>query len=149
MACIIQITGRKDAGKTAIAERLIAKLKEQGRSVVAIKVSHHEPDPPTKDTHRLRKAGADRVVFYNGDVFVLYARSLDCAVLAADYVIVEGLRELKVGYKIHVGPDPPEDADVVVADPNAPVEVRCVVGDPCSILDALLRAQSAYYQHAS
>lgn len=149
MTCVIQITGVKDAGKTAVAEKLIAKLKGQGRSVVAIKISHHEPDPPTKDTYRLRKAGADKVLFYNGDVFVLYARSVNCAELAADYIIVEGLKELKIGYKIHVGPDPPDDADVVVPSPDASVEIKCVDGDPCSVLDALLRVRQGYYKHTT
>ena len=139
MTCVIQITGGKDVGKTALAERIIARLKERGYTVVAVKLSHHDPEPPTKDTHRLRKAGADKVVFYNGEVYVVYKRGLECAELDADFIIIEGLRGGKVGYKIHVGPDPPGDADVVVATPEVPVEIKCVRVNPCEVLEALRR----------
>ncbi|AAL63703.1 MULTISPECIES: molybdopterin-guanine dinucleotide biosynthesis protein B [Pyrobaculum] len=139
MTCVIQITGMKDVGKTVLAEKIIAKLKEGGHSVVAVKVSHHEPDPPTKDTHRLRKAGADMVVFYNGVVYVVYKRELECAELDADFIVVEGLRGEKVGYKIHIGPDPPGDADVVITNPGDDVEIKCVEADPCEVLEALRR----------
>jgi len=134
MTCVVQITGGKDVGKTALAERIIQRLKERGYTVSAIKVSHHDPEPPTKDTRRLRKAGADRVLFYNGEVYVLYTRAVSCGDIDADYVIVEGLRDRKVGYKLHIGPDPPPDADVVLATPNEEVEIRCVERDICEVL---------------
>ena len=134
MTCVVQITGGKDVGKTALAERIIRQLKERGYMVSAIKVSHHDPEPPTKDTRRLRKAGADRVLFYNGEVYVLYTSAVACGDIDADYVIVEGLRDRKVGYKIHIGPDPPSDADVVLAAPDEQVEIRCIEKDVCEIL---------------
>lgn len=137
MTCVIQITGGKDVGKTALAERIIKRLKQEGRTVVAVKLSHHEPEPPTKDTHRLRRAGADRVLFYNGDVFVLYTRAVDCGVLDADYVVVEGLRDKKVGYKIHVGPNAPDDADLVVKTADEEVEIVCIDKDPCDVLKTI------------
>lgn len=134
MTCVIQLTGGKDVGKTALAEKIIAKLKEKGYTVAAIKISHHDPEPPTKDTHRLRRAGADKVLFYNGEIYVLYTRSIDCRDLDAEYVVVEGLRDKKVGYKIHIGPDPPPDADVAVEGPEGEVEIRCVEEDICKVL---------------
>lgn len=137
MTCVVQITGGKDVGKTVLAEKIIAKLKEEGRSVVAVKISHHEPDPPTKDTHRLRKAGADRTIFYNGEVFVVYKPQLDCVELSADYVIIEGLRDMKIGYKIHIGPDAPSDADVIIRDTQDLIVIKCIDLDPCEILDAI------------
>ncbi len=137
MTCVVQITGGKDVGKTALAERIISNLKERGYTVSAIKVSHHDPEPPTKDTRRLRKAGADRVLFYNGEIYVLYTRAISCGDIDADYVIVEGLRDRKVGYKIHIGPDPPPDADVVLAAPDEEVEIRCVNKDICEVLAQL------------
>ena len=137
MTCVVQITGGKDVGKTALAERIISNLKERGYTVSAIKVSHHDPEPPTKDTRRLRKAGADRVLFYNGEIYVLYTRAVSCGDIDADYVIVEGLRDRKVGYKIHIGPDPPPDADVVLAAPDEEVEIRCVNKDICEVLAQL------------
>lgn len=139
MTCVVQITGYKDVGKTIVAERIIKKLKEAGHTVVAVKLSHHEPEPPTKDTYRMRKAGADVVIFYNGDIFVTYAKETNCDVLDADYVVLEGLRDRKVGYKIHVGPGAPPDADVVVTDVDVEVEVKCVEVDPCRLL-ALIKS---------
>lgn len=134
MTCVVQITGGKDVGKTALAERVIRRLKEGGYTVVAIKVSHHDPEPPTKDTRRLRKAGADRVLFYNGEIYVLYTRAVSCGDIDADYVVLEGLRDRKVGYKIHIGPDPPPDADLVLTTPNEEVEIRCVKKEICEVL---------------
>jgi molybdopterin-guanine dinucleotide biosynthesis protein B len=134
MTCVVQITGGKDVGKTALAERVIRRLKEGGYAVVAIKVSHHDPEPPTKDTRRLREAGADRVLFYNGEIYVLYTRAVSCGDIDADYVVLEGLRDRKVGYKIHIGPDPPPDADLVLTTPNEEVEIRCVKKDICEVL---------------
>lgn len=134
MTCVVQITGGKDVGKTALAERVIRRLKEGGYTVVAIKVSHHDPEPPTKDTRRLREAGADRVLFYNGEIYVLYTRAVSCGDIDADYVVLEGLRDRKVGYKIHIGPDPPPDADLVLTTPNEEVEIRCVKKEICEIL---------------
>jgi molybdopterin-guanine dinucleotide biosynthesis protein B len=134
MTCVVQITGGKDVGKTALAERIIRRLKEGGYAVVAIKVSHHDPEPPTKDTRRLREAGADRVLFYNGEIYVLYTRAISCGDIDADYVVLEGLRDRKVGYKIHIGPDPPPDADLVLTTPNEEVEIRCVKKDICEVL---------------
>jgi molybdopterin-guanine dinucleotide biosynthesis protein B len=134
MTCVVQITGGKDVGKTALAERVIRRLKEGGYTVVAIKVSHHDPEPPTKDTRRLREAGADRVLFYNGEIYVLYTRAVSCGDIDADYVVLEGLRDRKVGYKIHIGPDPPPDADLVLTTPNEEVEIRCVKKDICEVL---------------
>ncbi|MEM1662535.1 MAG: molybdopterin-guanine dinucleotide biosynthesis protein B [Pyrobaculum sp.] len=137
MTCVVQITGYKDVGKTVVAERIVKKLKEAGYVVVAVKLSHHEPEPPTKDTYRLRRAGADRVLFYNGEVFVLYTKEAACGDIAADYVVVEGMRDRKVGYKIHVGPDPPPDADVVIQNIDVDIEVKCVEVDICHILEMI------------
>jgi molybdopterin-guanine dinucleotide biosynthesis protein B len=134
MTCVVQITGGKDVGKTALAEGIIRRLKEGGYTVVAIKVSHHDPEPPTKDTRRLREAGADRVLFYNGEIYVLYTRAVSCGDIDADYVVLEGLRDRKVGYKIHIGPDPPPDADLVLTTPNEEVEIRCVKKEICEVL---------------
>jgi molybdopterin-guanine dinucleotide biosynthesis protein B len=134
MTCVVQITGGKDVGKTALAERIIRRLKEGGYAVVAIKVSHHDPEPPTKDTRRLREAGADKVLFYNGEIYVLYTRAVSCGDIDADYVVLEGLRDRKVGYKIHIGPNPPPDADLVLTTPNEEVEIRCVKKDICEVL---------------
>lgn len=136
MTCVIQITGDKDVGKTILAEWLVERLKAGGHTVVVVKISHHDPEPPHKDTARLRRAGADRVLFYNGDVYVLYSRGVSCRELEADFVIVEGLRHLKVGYKIHIGPNPPPDVDLWLSEAT-PIEVKCVEVDPCHLLSAI------------
>ena len=52
------------SGKTTLLERLIPCLKERGLRLALVKHSHHdfEIDQPGKDSHRLRKAGADQVL---------------------------------------------------------------------------------------
>lgn len=49
-------------GKTTLIERAVAALKQQGRSVLAVKSSHHRlQDKVGSDSDRLRAAGADGV----------------------------------------------------------------------------------------
>mgnify|MGYP001770641076 CR=1 FL=1 len=115
MVCVIQITGNKDVGKTALAERLIALAKSKGLRVVAVKQSHHAPDVPGKDSYRMKAAGADLVVLNGGGGWALFADRLPLEDLDADLVVVEGFRGLKLGYKVHIGPDQPEDVDVVLS----------------------------------
>jgi len=61
---VLVITGFSGAGKTTLAERLIARLAAEGLRVAAVKHTHHdvELDRPGKDSHRLRAAGARQVL---------------------------------------------------------------------------------------
>lgn len=65
---------------------------------------------------------------------MLYTRAASCGDIDADYVVLEGLRDRKVGYKIHIGPDPPPDADLVLTTPNEEAEIRCVKKEICEVL---------------
>ena len=58
------LAGWSGAGKTTLAEKLIASLVSQGFSVATIKHAHHEfdADVPGKDSWRHRKAGASQVI---------------------------------------------------------------------------------------
>ena len=51
-------------GKTTLLEKLIPQLAEQGIRVSMVKHAHHEfdIDKPGKDSHRLRKAGAQQML---------------------------------------------------------------------------------------
>lgn len=51
-------------GKTTLLEQLLPLLVKQGLRVALVKHSHHdiELDQPTKDSYRLRKAGASQLV---------------------------------------------------------------------------------------
>ncbi|MGC8583306.1 MAG: molybdopterin-guanine dinucleotide biosynthesis protein B [Thermoproteus sp.] len=115
MVCVIQITGNKDVGKTALAERLISMARSLGYRVVAVKQSHHAPDVPGKDSYRMRVAGADVVVLRGGGMWAVFSDRLSLCRIDSDLVVIEGFRDAKLGFKIHIGPDPPADADVVVS----------------------------------
>lgn len=60
---IIAITGLSGSGKTTAIERLIGHLVAGGRSVGAIKHTHHDVVVEDRgDTRRFRLAGADPVI---------------------------------------------------------------------------------------
>lgn len=63
MASIVCIVGRKNTGKTALLEKLIAQLKQQGYKVATIKhtADDFELDQPGKDSWRHAQAGSDAV----------------------------------------------------------------------------------------
>ena len=58
------IVGRKDMGKTTLAERLVVELRGRGLSVSTLKRTHHalDLDTPGTDSHRHRLAGAAQTV---------------------------------------------------------------------------------------
>jgi len=71
---VISIIGRSGSGKTTLAERLIAALKSRGLKVGAIK---HAPqgfdlDIEGKDSWRLHRAGADRVMLLSQEEVACY-----------------------------------------------------------------------------
>ncbi|NVE00427.1 molybdopterin-guanine dinucleotide biosynthesis protein B [Massilia sp. BJB1822] len=61
---VLGVVGRSGSGKTTLLEYLVARLAEQGRKVNIVKHSHHdiELEPPSKDSARLRRAGAAEVM---------------------------------------------------------------------------------------
>jgi len=60
MNCI-HVVGRKNHGKTTLIVELLQEYRRQGVRVGSIKhsVHRHELDPPGKDSHRHREAGAN------------------------------------------------------------------------------------------
>ncbi|MFO6464491.1 molybdopterin-guanine dinucleotide biosynthesis protein B [Jannaschia sp. KMU-145] len=61
---LIGIVGHKNAGKTTLAERLVAHWTTEGLTVSTLKRTHHalDLDAPGTDSHRHRIAGARQVV---------------------------------------------------------------------------------------
>ena len=61
---VFGVTGRKDAGKTTLVERLVAEFTARGYRVSTVKHAHHdtEIDQPGRDSHRHREAGAAQVL---------------------------------------------------------------------------------------
>lgn len=89
------------SGKTSVIERVIAMLKQRGKTVAVVKHGIHLklPDTEGKDTHRFAQMGADRVMMFSDTGFFLYenkAPDMDYLVALAthgvDLVIVEGFK---------------------------------------------------------
>jgi molybdopterin-guanine dinucleotide biosynthesis protein B len=61
---VFGITGWKNSGKTTLTARLITELTKRGFVVSAVKHAHEsfDIDQPTRDSYKLREAGARRVV---------------------------------------------------------------------------------------
>ncbi|MEK9861031.1 MAG: molybdopterin-guanine dinucleotide biosynthesis protein B, partial [Alphaproteobacteria bacterium] len=61
---VFGLAGLSGAGKTTLAEQLIASIVRRGQSIASIKHAHHEfdPDQPGKDSWRHRKAGASEMI---------------------------------------------------------------------------------------
>ncbi|HKE01705.1 MAG TPA: molybdopterin-guanine dinucleotide biosynthesis protein B [Planctomycetota bacterium] len=74
-AFVVGFVGDSGVGKTTLLEGVIRALAARGRSVAAIKHSggFDDPDPAGKDSARLRRAGARRVVLASRDRTVVFA----------------------------------------------------------------------------
>lgn len=61
---MVAFAGTSGTGKTTLLEAALPQLWESGLRVGVIKHAHHDfdPDLPGKDSHRLRHAGAGRVL---------------------------------------------------------------------------------------
>lgn len=64
MSLVLAITGKSDAGKTFLIERLVPEMKERGYKVAAIKHCPHgfDLDVEGKDSWHFTKAGAEGVL---------------------------------------------------------------------------------------
>ena len=103
---VIGIVGRSGSGKTTLIERLIPALRARGLSVSTIKHTHHhqfELEPPGKDSHRHRSAGATEVIIASDTGWARIATSSTPATLReligqlrpVDVVLVEGFKQLE------------------------------------------------------
>jgi molybdopterin-guanine dinucleotide biosynthesis protein B len=98
---VFGITGWKNAGKTTLAERLVAEFVRRGWRVATIKHAHHaaDIDKPGTDSFRHRAAGAAEVALVTGVRYAIVHEQEEATlaeVLArlapADLVLVEGFK---------------------------------------------------------
>lgn len=98
---VFGITGWKNAGKTTLAERLVAEFVRRGWRVATVKHAHHaaDIDKPGTDSFRHRAAGATEVVLVTGARYAIMREQGEtklAEVLArlapADLVLVEGFK---------------------------------------------------------
>lgn len=87
---LVGFTGYSGSGKTTLAARVVACLKEAGRSVSCIKDAHHhvEADTPGKDTWRYREAGAQQVVLRTPERWVVMEETPQGRIALADILRV-------------------------------------------------------------
>jgi molybdopterin-guanine dinucleotide biosynthesis protein MobB len=64
-------------GKTTLLEKLIPQLVERGVRIAMVKHAHHafDIDKPGKDSHRLRKAGAQQMLIASSQRLALMAEN--------------------------------------------------------------------------
>jgi molybdopterin-guanine dinucleotide biosynthesis adapter protein len=134
---VVAIVGRQGSGKTTLIERLIPALRGRGLSVSTIKHTHHhqfELEPPGKDSHRHRAAGAAEVIIASDSGWARIASSREAASLQAllaelrpvDVVLVEGFKQLEWLRRVEVFRgvgEPLASADPGIAAVAAPVGV--------------------------
>jgi len=98
---VFGITGWKNAGKTTLAERLVAEFVRRGWRVATVKHAHHaaDIDKPGTDSFRHRAAGATEVALVTGARYAIVCEQEEATlgeVLArlapADLVLVEGFK---------------------------------------------------------
>jgi molybdopterin-guanine dinucleotide biosynthesis protein MobB len=103
---VAAIVGHSGSGKTTLIERLIPTARQRGLSVSTIKHTHHhrvELEPPGKDSHRHRSAGASEVIVASDEGWARIATSAQPASLQqllgelrpVDLVLIEGLKQLE------------------------------------------------------
>lgn len=68
-------------GKTTLLAQLLPLLKARGLRIAVVKHAHHsfDPDHPGKDSHTLRKAGADRMLVASRNRMALIVEQPDKA----------------------------------------------------------------------
>jgi molybdopterin-guanine dinucleotide biosynthesis protein B len=117
---VFGITGWKNAGKTTLAERLVAEFVRRGWRVATVKHAHHaaDIDEPGTDSFRHRAAGATEVALVTGARYAIVREQGEATlaeVLArlapADLVLVEGFKR----------------------DPHPKIEVRGAEAEPMAV----------------
>ncbi len=148
MPMIIQVVGASGSGKTFVLERAIRRLRAEGYRVAALKHSHHPIDVRGKDTDRLRRSGANPVLFVSRG-WALFASGEPwdlLPTLPVDVVLVEGYHRRRLSrhrYRVERPGDAPEVVEEILrvvrgAIPHPPVHPRPPSGKP-----ALRRARRA------
>lgn len=99
----VGFVGPSGVGKTTLMEKVLARLVSRGRTVSAVKSTHHDTDldSPGKDSWRYRTAGAKEVVLAGDKRWALMRETEGQKVSlqeilsrmdAVDIVLVEGYR---------------------------------------------------------
>ena len=118
---VFGITGWKNAGKTTLAERLVAEFVRRGWRIATIKHAHHavDIDQPGTDSWRHRAAGASEVALVGGQRYAImreHAEPTLAEVLPrlapVDLVLIEGFKG-DAHPKIEVRADNTRPMDVV------------------------------------
>lgn len=99
---VVGFIGPSGVGKTTLMEKVLARLVSRGRTVSAVKSSHHrvDVDAPGKDSYRYRTAGANEVVLVTPERWALMKESPEPVKLSevlariepVDIVLVEGYK---------------------------------------------------------
>lgn len=99
---VVGFIGPSGVGKTTLMEKVLARLVSRGRTVSAIKSSHHhvDVDTPGKDSYRYRTAGANQVMLVTPERWALMKEESEPIKLfdviehlePVDLVLVEGYR---------------------------------------------------------
>lgn len=101
---VFGLAGLSGAGKTTLAEKLIALFTARGLNVASIKHAHHhfDPDQPGKDSWRHRKAGSRQMIISSSKRRVKFTETPDGneadlntllgELSPADIVLVEGYK---------------------------------------------------------
>ena len=154
------VTGWKNAGKTALVERLVAEFTGRGLAVSTLKHAHHgvDVDQAGTDSHRHRSAGAKEVLLASGRRWALMhelrhegeppLEELLARMSRVDLILVEGWkreRHPKVeAYRAAAGNllIAPDDPTVRVVAADVPLELDRPVlpfGDTAAIADLIAR----------
>ena len=98
---VFGITGWKNAGKTTLAERLVAEFVRRGWRIATIKHAHHavDIDQPGTDSWRHRAAGASEVALVGGRRYAIMREQAEPTLAEvlprlapADLVLIEGFK---------------------------------------------------------
>ncbi|EZQ03211.1 MULTISPECIES: molybdopterin-guanine dinucleotide biosynthesis protein B [Acidianus] len=132
MVCIFQITGKKDSGKTLAIEMAVKKLKSEGFIVGVVKHSHHIIDSENKDTFRVKRAGADIVIFHSNNCALFFDCDDYLSLMPVDVILVEGFKGLELGIKLEIenpnqAPEIAEKIDKMVSECKERVEGRLYI----------------------
>lgn len=146
---VISIIGRSGSGKTTLIERLIAALKSRGLKVGAIKHAPHgfDLDLEGKDSWRIHRAGADRVMLLSQDEVACYGRAptgdlwdLICRFMGdLDLILAEGFTQRRFP-KVLVGEPEREVREEEVMLKVEDVQ-RADVDEICNLIVGLIQSE--------
>lgn len=89
---MFQLVGKSGSGKTLTLEKATRLLRRKGLRVAVLKHSHHPMDLPGKDTDRVRRSGANMVLFASDRTVIIGSWDPIRVIhlLPADVVLIEG-----------------------------------------------------------